>query len=128
MLALAVVPIVVAVGFQSAWAAWACAIDGKARDRCCCKSERDQVPRDRSDDVPHFERQDCCQVATHDVLSAPAAREVERIAFDFAPAIETVTPIALNPVHSDRQWSFAEVARPPPRHVPIYIDKQALLR
>ena len=128
MLALAIVALVAVVGFQSAWAALACVVNGSARDHCCCKAQRDRSHRDHSDEALRFERQDCCQVSARDAFSAPALREAERIAFDFVPAIESVTPVVLAPAYFERTWSPTEMARPPPARVPLYIDKLAILR
>lgn len=127
VLALAVVPLVLVIGFQSAWA-FVCAAGTKARDHCCCKSQQNQTHRGQRDDVPSVKRQDCCQVASQGAVSAPVVREAERVGFEFLPAMLWSTPVAMAPMFVERRWAMAEMARPPPVRVPIYIDHQALLR
>ena len=128
LLAAVVLPLVVIVGFQSAWAAYACRVDGKVRDRCCCKTER----RDRTgpvapDGAPRIAAQSCCDVTIHEQPQAPDAREAARSAvahFDVVVPIATIAAIA---PHAGRIAPSAMKARAPPR-VPIFLVNHALLR
>ena len=125
LLAIAVLPLVVLAGFQSAWAAFACRMDGEVRDHCCCKPEK----RDRrlADDGPRIKAQGCCDVAFHEASEAPVAREADRAMFAHAEIFVPTLSLTIVSPRVKRVVSFAAMARPPPR-IALYLDKHALLR
>jgi hypothetical protein len=125
ILAAAVLPLVVIVGFQSAWAAFACGVDGKVRDHCCCKAGRED--RSPVEPVPRIDAKGCCEASFHEVTSAPLAREVERAVFGHLARAVPVTAIVVVP-DAERPRTIATLARPPPPRVALYLDKHALLR
>ncbi|MBA2542364.1 MAG: hypothetical protein H0V17_22170 [Deltaproteobacteria bacterium] len=127
LLAIAVLPLVVLVGFQSAWAAFACRIDGKVRDHCCCKPEKRERDRGPADGAPRIKAQSCCDVVFHEPSEAPVTREAEQSLFAHADIIVPTVSIAIVSPRVERVVSFAAMARPPPR-VALYLDKHALLR
>lgn len=127
VLAAAVLPLVVIVGFQSAWAAYACRADGETRDHCCCPAKQDD-DRGPADGAPRIERQACCEVSLHQGSDSPAAREVSREGFVPAMLLVPSGPFAVViPAAPRATVTIAAMARPPPR-VPLYLDKHALLR
>lgn len=127
VLAAAVLPLVVIVGFQSAWAAYACSADGEVRDHCCCPAKQDD-DREPADGAPRIERQACCAISQHSSPDVPVAREVAREAFTPLVLIVPAAPLALITPPAQRDTTtIATMARPPPR-VALYLDKHALLR
>lgn len=118
---------VVIVGFQSAWAAFACRVDGKVRDRCCCKTENKE--RQPSADEPsRMTAQNCCDVTIHEASEAPLVREVDRATFAQVPVIIPTVMFAVETPRAARVASIATMARPPPPRVPLFLDKHAILR
>jgi len=122
LLAAVVLPLVVIVGFQTAWAAYACGSDGRVRDHCCCKQKKSQ-----SDGVAHLARQRCCAMSINALPDQPVARAPERASFDAAVPVAPMAslPVVAPPV--ERVISLNQLARPPPRTA-LYLDKQSLLR
>ena len=123
LLAAFVLPLVVLLGFQSAWAAYACRSDGRVRDHCCCKPKKDQPSQE-----PRLASQGCCDVTIHAAPKAPPLREVA----GSAPVQARVLVAAVMPAFVpqrvvQRVVTTATMARPPPR-VPLFIDNQAILR
>jgi hypothetical protein len=125
LLAALVLPLVVIVGFQSAWAAYACRMDGKVRDACCCKPAKQE--REREPAAPTIAARSCCDVTIHQPAEAPLVREAERGAFAHVPAIVLVSALAFAPPRYEHVAAVELPARPPPR-IPIYLAKQVLLR
>jgi hypothetical protein len=120
-----VLPLVVIVGFQSAWAAYACRVDGKVRDHCCCKAEKKE--RKPADDSPRIAAQSCCDVTINETRKAPLVRESDRATFAYMPIVAPVAMHAIATPRIERVATIAMMARPPPR-VPLFLDKQAILR
>ena len=120
-----VLPLVVVVGFQSAWAAYACRVDGEVRDRCCCPAKkRAHTP---AGEAPRISVQSCCDVTVHEPRDARLVREVDRATVAHVPAVvPVVAPLTVAP-RAERVVTIAMMARPPPR-VPLFLDKQAILR
>lgn len=127
LLAAIVLPLVVIVGFQSAWAAFACRVDGKVRDHCCCKADK-QDREKPVDDAPRMAAQSCCDVTIYESAEAPVAREVERAVFAHLPAVIPTVAFTIEAPRVERVATIALMARPPPSRVPLFLDKQALLR
>ena len=121
-----IAPLVVIVGLQSAWAAFACRADGRVRDRCCCPAP-ERSDRAPADGEPRIVAR-CCAVSIHARPEAPIAREVDRTV-TVAPLVAVVSSIA-NPIVAPppgRAPLVATLARPPPP-AELYLDKHALLR
>lgn len=126
LLAALVLPLVVIVGFQSAWAAYACRIDGKVRDACCCKHDK----KDRKkpiDDAPRMAAQGCCDVTINELKEAPVVIEGDRATFTHVPVVVPAIAHTIVAPRIERIATVATMARPPPR-VPLFLDKQAILR
>ena len=128
VLAIAVIPLVALLGFQSAWA-FACRIDGEVRDRCCCgkaeRRERRQIPPDAPVSI---QKRCCCDISIHAVQRAPDAREPVRDASEAMPAmvasIESIAPPL--PIAFGRLTATTE--RPPPPRIPRFLQNLAILR
>ena len=127
LLAAVVLPLVVIVGFQSAWASFACRVDGIVRDECCCKHDKREKEQP-ADSAPHIAPQNCCDVSIYEHRDAPLARETERAAFHHdatiieAPAFAVVSPRIASAT------AIVAMARPPPPRIALFLDKHALLR
>ena len=118
-------PLVMLIGFQSAWAAFACRMDGEVRDVCCCPPKK--AKQKPSSEDTQLQAQGCCDVTIHTRDEATPGREPSR--FELA-AFEIVAPVAtpLRPQERvERSPSVHTFARPPPR-IALYLDKHALLR
>jgi len=117
-----VLPLVVVVGFQSAWAAYVCRADGQ-RAHPCCKEKRNAA----DDGIPRITAQTCCKVTVHLLNDATPARESDRVSFSYAPPIAALISLPIVAPRVERVVSIAALARPPPRGA-LYLDNQALLR
>lgn len=126
LLAALVLPLVVIVGFQSAWAAYACRFDGNVRDECCCKHDKKERKKP-VDDAPRIAAQGCCDVTLNGAPEAPLVREADRATFTHLPVVVAAIAHAIVPPPFKRVATVATMARPPPR-VPLFLDKQAILR
>lgn len=125
VLAIAVFPLVMLVGFQSAWA-YACRIDGTVRDRCCCATD-DQRREAASDPQVRIESRCCCDVSIRELDRAPAAREIARDATFVVPEIpSSATALAL-PMPQHGSVVTPASARPPPPAL-SFLEKRAILR
>jgi hypothetical protein len=122
----AVVPLIMVIGLRSAWAQYACSMDGRVRAGCCCP----QKPKDKRsapDAAPTMKAQGCCDVTVMASSAPPNAREVERsrdldvgsIAIGDAPAIEPRRHVAT--------MASIAFARPPPPALPAYLVNCTLL-
>lgn len=129
MLALAVLPLVVIVGLQSAWAAFACRMDGEVRDRCCCPSKQDRDDRKVAGDAPRIEARCCCDITFSASIDTPAARETARAEFAHFDFVVPNAGFVMVPARPARISSIQTLARPPPPpRIALYLDKHALLR
>ncbi len=121
------VPLIVMIGLESAWAAYACRMDGEVRDRCCCPA----VPRAEATgaDGPAIDARCCCDVTIHDASDAPSALSERTTARPPLPHLALALPplVVAATVHVTQIASVHRLARPPPR-VALYLDKHALLR
>lgn len=127
-LAAAVLPLVVLIGLRSAWAAYACNVDGEVRAACCCpeKSEADEP----ADGAPRVKASCCCDVTIGETSVPPNARiadpshsnELSWVALAVTPSLE---PAARTPVAAVR---IAFARPPPPPAVPLYIANRSILR
>lgn len=125
-IAAAVLPLVVLVGLQSAWAAFACRVDGEVRDACCCPKKS----ADHRDDAPHIIAPCCCDVTIHDRADGPDARQAERsdplaIPAFVAPSVLTTPARPAFGVLANTRFAFA---RPPPPSVPAFLANRSILR
>jgi hypothetical protein len=122
------VPLVVIVGLQSAWAAFACRVDGRVRDYCCCEPEKpERDDRAAREDAPRIAARGCCDVTIHEVTEAPIVREADRATVSYIPAIGATQAVAVAAPRIERDAPIATMARPPPR-IAIFLDKHAILR
>lgn len=114
------------VGLQSAWAAYLCTRDGITRTSCCCTgAKRDK--RENIDLIPTIKAQGCCEVSIHETKQAPAARDEQRPTFAHVDVVLTIAPSAPAVSRIERVVAPSLKARPPPR-LPLFLDKQAILR
>jgi hypothetical protein len=121
----AVLPLVMLVGLRSAWAAYACRMDGEVRSACCCPKAKAKVP---AGTAPRVEARCCCDVTIHEATQNPTAREPVRAGFD-APIVGVTVPAALLPrLVTTIDRVRPDSARPPPPLVASFLDKQAILR
>lgn len=126
LLAALVVPLVVVVGFQSAWAAFACRGDGEVRDHCCCKTEQNERKRPVGE-PSRMAAQSCCDVTINEGSDAPLVREVDRTTFSHVPVTMQTVMLAVATPRAPCVASIPTMARPPPR-LPLFLDKHAILR
>ena len=127
LLAALVLPLVVIVGFPSAWAAFACRVDGEVRDHCCCKPAKQERDDRALHDVPRIDGRGCCDVTIHEATEVPVVREADRAMFDYTPvSIQTIASAIVTPC-IERAVSITTMARPPPR-IALFLDKHAILR
>ena len=126
ILAALLVPLSMIVGLRSAWALYACRVDGVVRSSCCCEAHHGQKKHADST-LPTVKASSCCDVTVQAPSSAPQARDSERADVKaplmIAAAASTearARPIA-RAVSIDRP-----VARPPP--VATFLLKQSFLR
>lgn len=128
LLAIAVLPLIVLVGLRSAWAAYACTMDGKVRTACCCpkKTETQQAPHDG---VPRIAAADCCDVTIGEASVPPDAREADRISTPDASPIAIASAMVAPPLeHVSLTVTRTTFARPPPRATPTYLANRTILR
>jgi len=114
----------VIIGLQSAWAAFACRMDGEVRDRCCCpRTSRDETPRDTTT----IDARCCCDITLHASAEVSPVRDQPRIdQTHVAMVLPTVTLAPLS-VRASRILEITPIARPPPWRA-LYLDKHSLLR
>lgn len=127
-LTIAVLPLIVLVGLRSAWAAYACSVDGKMRDACCCPKDDDDK-RSPSDGAPRIQAPDCCDVTSGETPEGPDAREADRLRTLDAPATASVSVTFTAPiVPAEATRTRTTYARPPPRAIPTYLANRTILR
>jgi hypothetical protein len=125
-LTIAVVPLIVLIGLRSAWALYACSMDGKVRETCCCPKSKKQPAHDQA---PRIVRADCCDVTLGKATEQPDAREADRtstgndLSIATAPAV-----IALPFVQPTPRYERTTFARPPPPAVPTFLANRTILR
>lgn len=127
VLVTAVLPLVVLIGLRSAWAAYACRIDGDVRDTCCCPKSRKTADAAATDEPPRMAAACCCDVTSGESADAPQAREVDRLADFSAPALVAQTIDFSIRALTTTPLMRHSLARPPPP-VPAYLAKRAILR
>lgn len=128
ILAAVLMPLAVMVGLRSAWAAYACRIDGEVRDACCCpkpEKERDHAP---ADEAPGITASCCCDVTIGETAANPQAHTAEQFnandCFVGGVIADEVEVVAF--VTASACWHA--LARPPPRSVPTYLANRSILR
>ena len=125
VLAALLVPLSMIVGLRSAWALYACKIDGQVRSSCCCEGKHHKHHSDSR--TPLVKAASCCDVTVSAPSSAPQARDAERANLKAPPlvvaAVSTDVPARpiVRAVSIDRPF-----ARPPP--VATFLLKQSFLR
>ncbi len=123
-----VLPLVVLIGFRSAWASYVCSVTGEVLAACCCpnKADRDRVP---VDSAPLIEASCCCDVTAAELSLATDVRESERSRAVDAPWIPVDAVFAHATVpQGTMPLTRVALARPPPRTVPTYLTNRTLLR
>jgi hypothetical protein len=127
VLAAAVLPLVVLIGVRSAWAAYACTIDGQVRSACCCPQGQDA---ERPVDEPsRIDVSCCCDISMGESSTPPDVRLNDPSRVDDVPAVA----IAVLPEPAPRTvMPAARItrARPPPLRsaVPAYLANRTILR
>lgn len=117
------------IGLRSAWAAYACRIDGEIRDVCCCpkkEKDRDGTP---ADDPPRIAASCCCDITIGESTDGPQAHKTERVDGNDSPLalVAPASGVSLRvPVAARVFWHA--YARPPPRSVPTYLANSSILR
>jgi hypothetical protein len=118
-----VVPLILLVGFRSAWALYACRVDGQVRESCCCKAKH----RQHDSRAPIVKSAMCCDVTIETTPSAPQLRDTERASTQAPPMIVTTVPTAAPIAPIARAIAIARpTARPPP--IATFLIKQSFLR
>ena len=114
-----VVPLILLVGFRSAWALYACRTDGVVRSSCCCAKKHEH----RAPPPGPVVSRGACTVTS----SAPQVRDTERAGVTAPPALVAIaeTPAPRAPTARAIAIDHAN-ARPPP--VASFLQKQAFLR
>jgi hypothetical protein len=119
-----VVPLIVLVGFRSAWALYACRVDGQVRASCCCKAKHKQHDAPRA---PTVKPAMCCDVTVQAAPSVPQLRDTERASTQPPPMIVTSVATAAPIAPIARAIAIARpTARPPP--TATFLLKQSFLR
>lgn len=125
----AVLPLALLIGLRSAWAAYACRIDGEVRDACCCSKGATDGRRAPADSAPSIAATSCCDVTTGESTAGPQAHKTERAGVDdiALASVATATEVSVrSPVAVRLSWNA--FARPPPRPVPLYLANRTILR
>lgn len=130
LLTIAVVPLIVLVGLRSAWAAYACSMDGKVRDACCCPQDKKKTDSERGvDGVPRIVAPDCCALTLGESSTVPDAREADRLrTAELSMMAITPATIVAPLVHATLRPTRTTLARPPPPAVPTYLANRSILR
>ena len=129
VLVAAVLPLAMLIGLHSAWAAYACRIDGQVRDACCCPKKQD-AERAPGDTAPRMAGSCCCDITIADSTQPPPVREADRgHASDVPLVVDIVTIIARAPAPAaSTAIAWEAFARPPPPAIPTYLANRAILR
>ena len=118
-----IVPLILLVGFRSAWALYTCRVDGVVRSSCCCKNAHKRA--DTSDE--RVFSASCCAVEVQAPTKAPEVQAPARADVDAAPAVIAIVaqaPLAPRIVTVARRDRSFE--RPPP--IATFLVKQSFLR
>lgn len=122
-----VLPLVMLVGLRSAWAQYACSIDGVVRQACCCHAKKAGERSPAENGTLLVSR--CCEVTVVESSSPPSGRELERWLDLGKAAFASAAALLPEPsVCAANVASTMESARPPPRAVPIYLAHRSILR
>ena len=125
MLAALLVPLALMIGLRSAWALYACRVDGVVRASCCCHGKHEHK-RPVSNDTS-VAAASCCDVTIQTLSRAPEVRAADRTTVQTPPAVLAPAPIAsAAPFTSSVATIARAIARPPP--VATFLIKQSFLR
>lgn len=119
--------LVVLLGVQSAWAEFACRVDGKVRDHCCCANSQREAD-DPVDGAPRITSQGCCDVSISVRREAPPARETAPAVFPHHSVEVPAISVAIFVPRIEKASTILAIARPPPPRIALFLDKQAILR
>jgi hypothetical protein len=128
VLAAAVLPLVVLIGLRSAWAAYACSVDGEVRAACCCPQKSDE--QRPGDGAPRVEASCCCEITVGESSVPPDARlaEPSRIHELSWVAVAVVMP-GLAARATPPALGIAYARPPPPKSaLPTYLANRTILR
>jgi hypothetical protein len=125
-LTIAVVPLIVLIGLRSAWAMYACSMDGKVRETCCCPKSKKQPAHDQA---PRIVNADCCDVTVGKITDQPDAREADRLnSGNDLSIVAAPVAIMLPLVQPTQRRVRTTFARPPPPSVPAFLANRTILR
>ncbi|MDX2089700.1 MAG: hypothetical protein SFX73_17725 [Kofleriaceae bacterium] len=128
-LTVAVLPLIVLVGLRSAWAAYACSMDGQVRETCCCPKKPDSKRSPSDGGAAHIEARDCCDVTRGAPVDGVDAREADRLRPLDASVLAIVPTAFVAPaMRPALTRPRAPLARPPPRTVLTYLANCSILR
>jgi hypothetical protein len=117
---------VAVVGLQSAWASYACRLDGQARAACCCPEQSHDEP---ADEQPRIDAASCCDFTVGEPARAPIAREADPTrAIDGPAVLAAVAAVAVAQPASLPPPTRIALARPPRPRVPTYLANRTILR
>ncbi len=129
VLVAAVLPLVVLIGLRSAWAAYACRMDGQIREACCCPKQETNSEHAPADGAPRMAASSCCDVTIGEAADTPQLRETARCHADDAPLVLVTIATDSSVVRPvDRRVPSNAFARPPPSSVPTYLANRSILR
>jgi hypothetical protein len=118
------VPLAMIVGLRSAWALYACRIDGQVRSSCCCEGKHE---RHTDSQTPIVKAASCCEVTIQSPASAPQVRDADRSDLKAPPTVVTTISAETPARPIARAMSIDRpAARPPP--VATFLIKQSFLR
>lgn len=113
------------VGLRSAWALYACRVDGVVRSSCCCEGKHKKQHADSK--APLVKAASCCDVTVQAPSSAPQARDAERADVKAPTVIATAVSTEVPARTIARAISIDRpIARPPP--VATFLLKHSFLR
>lgn len=125
VLASAVLPLVMLIGLRSAWAAYACSIDGEVREACCCPEDPEHGPVDAT----RIDARCCCDITHGESAAPPDARTAKTSHADHAVSLGfAVPPSPVMVVLRAVQCTHLAYARPPPPAVPTYLANRTIVR
>ena len=124
----AVLPLVVLFGLRSAWAQYACAVDGRSRSSCCCPKKA-AARHEPADGTPRLAASRCCAVTVGETSVPPAVRATDSSRADDVPWPAAVGAAAPAPaVPASIASPHIALARPPPPALPAYLANRTILR
>lgn len=122
-------PLALLIGLHSAWAAYACRIDGEVRDACCCPKKDKDRDRTPADEPPRIAASSCCDITIGESTNGPPAHKTERAYANDIPlaVVATASDVSLlTPAAVRVFWHV--YARPPPPSLPTYLANRTILR